>query len=135
MLTSFPSIDTMERITREQLGKELEHILDRVQKENIAFVITDGGKPDLVLCPGTWFAPEAERGTERLEIEVESELLEKVGEIIRPLGFTHEMLVRRFLEFCTAPETRDRAAELLLQWKTEQEDGAARESRPEMPQP
>ena len=29
-----------------------------MEQENIGFVITDDGKPDLVLCPYAWFSPE-----------------------------------------------------------------------------
>jgi hypothetical protein len=45
----------MERISRTALGKQLDEILDRVDKENVGFVITDEGKKDLVLCPAHWF--------------------------------------------------------------------------------
>ena len=51
-------ISEMERISREELAARLDEILARVEQENIGFVITDDGKPDLVLCPYAWFSPE-----------------------------------------------------------------------------
>ena len=50
-------VSEMERISREELAARLDEILARVEQENIGFVITDGGKPDLVLCPYAWFDP------------------------------------------------------------------------------
>ena len=51
-------VSEMERISREELAEHLDEILARVEKENIGFVITDGEKPDLVLCPYAWFGPD-----------------------------------------------------------------------------
>ena len=48
-------IREMARISREELAARLDEILARVEQENIGFVITDDGKPDLVLCPYAWF--------------------------------------------------------------------------------
>ena len=50
-------VSEMERISREELAARLDEILARVEQENIGFVITDDGKPDLVLCPCAWFDP------------------------------------------------------------------------------
>ena len=50
-------VSEMERISREELAARLDEILARVEQENIGFVITDDGKPDLVLCPYAWFDP------------------------------------------------------------------------------
>ncbi len=55
---SLQPISEMERISREELAARLDEILARVEQENIGFVITDDGKPDLVLCPYAWFSPE-----------------------------------------------------------------------------
>ena len=52
--------EDMPRISRHELGDKLDEILDRVEKDNIAFLITDYGKKDLVLCPAQWFAPYAD---------------------------------------------------------------------------
>ena len=48
-------IETMQRITREDLAERLDELLETVSKENVGFVITDKGKDDLVLCPANWF--------------------------------------------------------------------------------
>lgn len=48
-------LDTMERITRQKLCDDFDHVLERVDKENIGFVIlNDEGKDGHVLCPAHW---------------------------------------------------------------------------------
>lgn len=48
-------LDTMERITRQVFWDNLDEYLDRVNKEDIGFVIVDDdGKDDMVLCPADW---------------------------------------------------------------------------------
>lgn len=48
-------LDTMERITRQHLCDNLDEVLERVDKENIGFVILDTeGKDGQVLCPARW---------------------------------------------------------------------------------
>lgn len=48
-------IDTMERITRQKLCDDFDNVLDRVDKEDIGFVIlNDEGKDGYVLCPARW---------------------------------------------------------------------------------
>ena len=48
-------IETMQRISREELAEKLDELLDIVAKDNVGFVISDQGKDDLVLCPANWF--------------------------------------------------------------------------------
>ena len=48
-------IETMQRISREELAEKLDELLDIVAKDNVGFVITDQGKDELVLCPANWF--------------------------------------------------------------------------------
>ena len=48
-------IETMQRITREELSERLDELLEIVSRDNVGFVITDKGKDDLVLCPANWF--------------------------------------------------------------------------------
>lgn len=48
-------VETMKRVTREELADKLDDLLETVNKENVGFVITDKGKDDLVLCPAKWF--------------------------------------------------------------------------------
>ena len=47
-------LDQMARISRTELGEKLDEILDKADKDNVGFVITDEGKDDLVLCPIRW---------------------------------------------------------------------------------
>lgn len=48
-------IETMKRVSREELAEKLDDLLEVVNKENVGFVITNEGKDDLVLCPAKWF--------------------------------------------------------------------------------
>lgn len=48
-------LDTMERISRQKLCDDFDNVLDRVDKEDIGFVILDDeGKEAHVLCPARW---------------------------------------------------------------------------------
>ncbi len=48
-------LDTMERITRQHLCDNFDEVLERVDKENIGFVILDlNGNDGQVLCPAKW---------------------------------------------------------------------------------
>ena len=49
--------EDMPKISRHELEEKFDEILDRVEKENIAFLITDAGKKDLILCPADWYEP------------------------------------------------------------------------------
>lgn len=54
-LRRMKSIETMERITRQKFCDNFDEILDRVDKEDIGFVILDNeGKDGPVLCPARW---------------------------------------------------------------------------------
>ena len=48
-------LESMERISRQELEHNLDAVLERISCENIGLVITDEGKDDLVLCPASWF--------------------------------------------------------------------------------
>ena len=48
-------VETMKRVSREELADKLDDLLETVNKENVGFVITNEGKDDLVLCPAKWF--------------------------------------------------------------------------------
>jgi len=45
------SLDQMAQISRAKLGSRPDGILDRVDKNNMGYIITNEGKDDLVLCP------------------------------------------------------------------------------------
>ncbi len=49
------STKLMPRITRKELLDNFDEYLDRVDIEDIGFVITNDGKDELVLCPARWF--------------------------------------------------------------------------------
>ena len=55
MLNFLQPIETMKRISREELAEKLDDLLEIVNKDNVGFVITNEGKDDLVLCPAKWF--------------------------------------------------------------------------------
>lgn len=53
------SIDTMERITRQHFADNFDEILEKVEKENVGYVILDNeGNDGQVLCPVKWFETE-----------------------------------------------------------------------------
>ena len=54
-IRTLPSLDTMERIPQAQISEKLDEIFERIDKENIGFVITEDGKDKYVLCPFDWF--------------------------------------------------------------------------------
>lgn len=63
-----PSIDGMERITRQQLCDNFDGILDKVDKDDVGFVILKpDGTPGHVLCPIKWFT--------NIAIESEEEII------------------------------------------------------------
>ncbi len=50
-------LDTMERITRQHLCDNFDEVLERVDKEDIGFVIlNEEGKDGQVLCPARWMS-------------------------------------------------------------------------------
>lgn len=48
-------IEELPRISRSQFCEDMDAVLDKVSEENTAFVLTEDGKSDLVLCPAAWF--------------------------------------------------------------------------------
>lgn len=48
-------VETMKRVSREELADRLDDLLETVNQDNVGFVITNEGKDDLVLCPAKWF--------------------------------------------------------------------------------
>lgn len=50
-----PSLDSIERVPHTELSERLDELFERIDKENIAFVITEDGKDKCVLCPYDWF--------------------------------------------------------------------------------
>lgn len=55
------STETMERITRQQLADNFDEILEKVNTEDIGYVILDNdGNDGQVLCPAKWFKAETD---------------------------------------------------------------------------
>lgn len=55
-MRKLPSASEMEHITSKEFGENMDAILDRVLKEDIALVIDHENK-SYVLCPSRWFEP------------------------------------------------------------------------------
>lgn len=48
-------LETMQRITRQDLTDRLDDVLDEINREDIGMVIVDeNGKDEFVLCPAKW---------------------------------------------------------------------------------
>ena len=84
-----PSLSEMERIEQSLLGEKLDEMLDRIEKEDIAYVITEDGKDKLVLCPHRWFEENfpddvgcVVNSAIRQELTAESENAEAVRQFI-----------------------------------------------------
>ena len=46
-----PPLSEMERIEQTLLVEKLDEILERIDNEDIGFIITENGLPDMVLIP------------------------------------------------------------------------------------
>lgn len=57
MFKMIQTTDDMERISRKYFCDNMDEVLDTVEKENKAYVLTEEGKNDLVLCPAKWMLP------------------------------------------------------------------------------
>ena len=55
-MKSLPPLSEMERIEQTLLVEKLDEILERIDNEDIGFVITENGLPDMVLISFRWFA-------------------------------------------------------------------------------
>lgn len=53
-MRKLPSVSEMEHITSKEFGENMDAILERVSKEDIALIIDREDKP-YVLCPARWF--------------------------------------------------------------------------------
>lgn len=51
-----PPLSEMERIEQSLFIEKLDEILERIDKEDIGFVITEGGLDEMVIIPFRWFA-------------------------------------------------------------------------------
>lgn len=53
-MKKLPTVSEMEHITSKEFGENMDAILERVAKENIALIIDHADK-SYVLCPARWF--------------------------------------------------------------------------------
>lgn len=53
-MRKLPTVSEMEHITSKEFGENMDAILERVAKENIALIIDHADK-SYVLCPARWF--------------------------------------------------------------------------------
>ena len=60
---------------------------------------------------------------ETIIIEVDSDLLREVEEILMPYGLPPEDAAVLFLKFCVHPATKEKAASMILEWQAEQNGG------------
>lgn len=51
-----PPLCEMERIEQSSFIEKMDEILERIEKEDIGFVITNGGLDEMVIIPFRWFA-------------------------------------------------------------------------------
>lgn len=109
-----PPLETMERIPLSDLPDILDELSARIDKEDIGFVLTADGKDKYVLCPFRWFDD-----SDVVEIQIDSELLDRLKEIISPMGLTPEDLVRQFFHWCADPATTDQAVAWLTAHKND----------------
>ena len=59
-LREYHPLSEMERVPAEELPKRLDELFDRMDKENVGFVVTEEGKDSCVFCPYKWFELEYE---------------------------------------------------------------------------
>ncbi|MGM9601613.1 MAG: hypothetical protein ACI3W5_08565 [Faecousia sp.] len=83
-------LSEMERIEHTLISEKLDELLDRIDKENIGFVITESGKDKYVLCPYWWFEKDFDDDLGRVinsairkELSASSENTEAVQRFIR----------------------------------------------------
>ena len=53
-MKKLPAVSEMEHITSKEFGENMDAILERVAKEDVALIINHAGK-SYVLCPARWF--------------------------------------------------------------------------------
>ena len=125
----------MERVEQPLLGDKLDELFERIDKEDIGFVITENGKDKYVLCPFSWFASEYDEDVDsvvisaiRHELSAGSENADGIRRFIRNHYQTFDdrtilMAVNDLKEYCNEhPEETEEPGgwkDLLLILKTE----------------
>ena len=83
-------LSEMERVEQSEISEKLDEYIDRIDKENVGFVITENGKDKYVLCPYWWFEKDFDDDLGRViisairqEVSGSSENTEAVQRFIR----------------------------------------------------
>ena len=83
-------LSKMERVEQSVISEKLDEYIDRIDKENIGFVITENGMDKYVLCPYWWFEKDFDddlgsviTSAIRQEIAASSDNMEAVQRFIR----------------------------------------------------
>ena len=84
-MRKIPAVSEMEHITSKEFGENMDAILERVAKENIALIIDHADK-SYVLCPARWFeVPELTQ----LEVMVKTaQTVKELAPILSPACIT-----------------------------------------------
>ena len=78
------------------LGEKMDEILERIDKEDIAFVITEGGRNKAVICPCRWFEetfPEEIGGTIVSAIRYELSAESENADAVRQFAMKHRVVL------------------------------------------
>lgn len=83
-------LSEMERVEQSEISEKLDEYIDRIDKENVGFVITENGKDKYVLCPYWWFEKDFDDDLGRViisairqEVSASAENTEAVQRFIR----------------------------------------------------
>ena len=96
MSRKLPPLSEMERIEQSMLGEKMDEILERIDKEDIAFVITEGGRNKAVICPYRWFEesfPEEIGGTIVSAIRYELSAESENADAVRQFAMKHRVVL------------------------------------------
>lgn len=116
-LREYHPLSEMERVPVEDMPERLDELFERIDRENVGFVLTREGKDAYVLSPYKWYEPEYET----VEVEVDAILLEQLKQVIEPMGLTPEELIVQFFYWCANPDTQEEAIAWLKKAKAELE--------------
>lgn len=67
-LSNLPDLSQFPRITRTQFCEQMDEVMDRVEHEDTAFVLTEQGKGDLLICPAHWFEFQIDNNFEMMVV-------------------------------------------------------------------
>lgn len=91
-------LEQMTRVSRVELGNQLDEILEIVDKNNLGYIITDDGKDDLVLCPARWFSCMYDNDFGSIKFQIDTALYNEAGIIFKQYGLTHGEAILLFIK-------------------------------------